>query len=86
MRCAPCDSSHTWRSGIDWLGPFPVHDDRTLLADGKTTDRTTISLTISFEAAGSLTGTTDIHVSPDYQGVHYECDTGKVTWRGGLQS
>jgi hypothetical protein len=83
---APCDSSHTWRSSIDWSGPFLVHDDRSLTAEGTSPDGTTIALTMSFDAAGSLTGTTDIHVSPDYQGVHYECDTGKVTWQGGLQS
>jgi hypothetical protein len=86
-----CQPSGTFSGSLSGtIPPFPPVTGRTLVYSG--VDQTppagtfpfTISLNITFDAAGYFTGTTQIHMQPTQQGVRYDCDTGELDWQGGL--
>jgi Calx-beta domain/RTX calcium-binding nonapeptide repeat (4 copies) len=64
---------------------LPINSDLTLTATGSGTGFT-ITLNGKFSADGTtVSGTMDVHNSLDYQGTHYECDSGVVGWSASFQ-
>jgi Calx-beta domain/RTX calcium-binding nonapeptide repeat (4 copies) len=62
-----------------------INPDLTINATGSGTGFT-ITLTGKFSADGStVAGTMDVHDSLDYQGTHFECDSGVVGWSASFQ-
>lgn len=62
-----------------------INPDLTINATGSGTGFT-ITLNGRFSADGTtVSGTMDVHDSLDYQGTHYECDSGVVGWSASFQ-
>ena len=62
-----------------------INPDLTINATGSGTGFT-ITLNGKFSADGTtVSGTMDVHDSLDYQGTHYECDSGVVGWSASFQ-
>jgi Calx-beta domain/RTX calcium-binding nonapeptide repeat (4 copies) len=62
-----------------------INPDLTINATGTGTGFT-ITLNGKFSADGTtVSGTMDVHDSLDYQGKHYECDSGVVGWSASFQ-
>lgn len=68
-------------------GPYPIAADRSFDASGQSADGTlVVMLKGAFDGAGNVSGTFDVHDAIDYQGTHYECDSGLVEWTGKVQT
>jgi hypothetical protein len=62
-----------------------INSDLTINATGNGAGFT-ITLTGRFSPDGTtVSGTMDVHDSLDYQGTHYECDSGVVGWSASFQ-
>jgi Ca2+-binding RTX toxin-like protein len=68
--------------GVTYSATIRIAPDRTFSLEGTTADgSTTLRFSGSFDAAGtSATGRFQAHRSIDYQGTHYECDSGGADW------
>jgi hypothetical protein len=74
-----CQPSATLTDAIT-AASLPINADLSINGSGSGTGFT-ITLTGNFRADGQyVSGTMDVHVSTDYQGTHYECDSGVVGW------
>lgn len=64
---------------------LPINPDLTINATGNGPGFT-ITLSGKFSPDGTtVSGTMDVHDSIDYQGTHYECDSGVVGWSASYQ-
>lgn len=79
---AQCTATLSWRGTVTWSAQLPVTSDRKFTATATSSDgNLTITISGTFDAAGNVDGTVQIHVKIDYNGVRYECDTGAVDWQ-----
>jgi Ca2+-binding RTX toxin-like protein len=81
---ADCQPSAKLTDGVT-AASLPINADLSLNARGTGTGFT-ITLVGNFRADGLyVSGTMDVHDSIDYQGTHYECDSGTVGWAAAFQ-
>jgi Ca2+-binding RTX toxin-like protein len=77
---ADCSPGGRVATGATYRGTVQINADRTFTLDGRG-DGITVKFNGTFAADGStVAGRFQIHVSFDYQGTHYECDTGGADW------
>lgn len=82
---ADCQPSAKLTSAVT-AASLPINADLSLNASGSGSGFT-ITLIGNFRADGLyVSGTMDVHQSIDYQGTHYECDSGTVGWAAASQS
>jgi len=75
-----CQPQATLTDTVTSSSTIPIHPDLTFNGSGGGTGFT-INLTGTFTPDGTgVNGTMQVHESLDYQGTHYECDTGTVGW------
>jgi hypothetical protein len=79
---ANCQPSASLTSGVTFSGTATIQPDGTFSANGSS-ETTTVTFGGKFTNNGTVataSGSIQIHVSTDYEGNHYECDTGNSTW------
>jgi Calx-beta domain-containing protein/hemolysin type calcium-binding protein len=82
---ADCQPSAKLTDTLTAAGAIPINRDLTISASGSGTGFTaTFGGTFTPDGA-SVSGTLRVHESLDYQGTHYECDSGIVGWTAGFQ-
>ena len=80
-----CQPAATLDDSIRAPGPFAIQPNKTFSLVGAGSGFT-IVFNGTFDAAGTgVSGTFKIHDSLDYQGAHYECDTGTDAWSAKVQ-
>jgi Ca2+-binding RTX toxin-like protein len=83
---ASCNPPATLRGVMTGGHAFPIADDRSLTVDAATADGLTkLALKATFDGAGHVSGTFQVHASRDQNGKHFECDSGIVEFSGGIQ-
>jgi Calx-beta domain/RTX calcium-binding nonapeptide repeat (4 copies) len=82
---ADCQPSAKLTDTITYTGTIPINPDLTILSEGGGAGFTA-TFNGKFAADGaSVSGTLRVHESIDYQGTHYECDSGVVGWSASFQ-
>jgi len=77
---AECTPPARVSTGATYGGTVQIGADRTFALEGSG-DGITVKFSGTFAADGStVAGRFQIHVSFDYQGTHYECDSGGADW------
>jgi len=77
---AECTPPARLTSGATYSGTVPIAADRTFSLDGQG-DGISVKFSGTFSEDGStVSGRFQIHVSEDYEGTRYECDTGAADW------
>jgi hypothetical protein len=77
---ADCTPPSRLSDGATYSGSVEIRPDGTFSADG-TTEGLAVKFSGSFDAAGtSASGRFQVHRSLDYEGNHYECDSGGADW------
>jgi hypothetical protein len=85
---ANCEPSASLSSVVRLSNAVSIQPDGTFNTNGSG-DGTSVTFGGKFTNSGteaSATGSIQIHVSTDYQGTHYECDTGNSTWAANWRS
>jgi hypothetical protein len=77
---ANCSPPARLTDGVTFSGTAQINADRTFALDGRG-EGITVKFSGTFSEDGStVVGRFQIHASFDYQGTHYECDTGGADW------